>query len=110
MPYYDKNEISELELALVWQYVDKLNKDKKLSTAKQLYSFHCGNCHGQDARGGATQVDLVESSEDFRVWIRKGAAITKPESHYKYMPRWNSMELSNEEIEIIESFVYGLTL
>ena len=39
MPYYDKNEISDLELALVWQYVDKLNRDKKLSTCQTALQF-----------------------------------------------------------------------
>ena len=50
MPYYDAKEISDLELALVWQYVDKLNSKKSLESGEELYNFHCSNRHGLDAR------------------------------------------------------------
>lgn len=99
MPAYDQKSISDQQLAEMWQYLGSFPRP---TTGKELYETFCGNCHGNDGRGGFSGKNVIREIEEFSEYIRKGKNTRYPLNRRKYMPAYRPNELSREEIRLMQ--------
>jgi hypothetical protein len=58
---YAPSSLTDAQLGTIFDYLDSLPQP---TTGEGLYLDYCRNCHGTDARGGVTGVDI--SDKEFR--------------------------------------------
>lgn len=76
-----------------------------------LYVRFCGNCHGADAKGGATGESLFKAAAkdaDVISMVRKGHNGTTYSDRKRYMPSWTADEISDAEVKLIAAHVRSL--
>jgi mono/diheme cytochrome c family protein len=105
MPAYSEAVISDLKLAEIWNFLDRQTSE---SSGEDFYRAYCQNCHGVDARGGMSQQALDSAWDNFALWVRWGQDDGFYGSRSSYMPRWNSWEISEKDLDRIQSHVRTL--
>ncbi len=105
MPAYSKEQVTDKQLAEIWNYLEQLSAR---TSGLELYEGYCANCHGKDAKGGPSQQALPESLETLRLWIRWGQDPGAYLSRGTYMPRWNAWEISEQDIKSIHQHILSL--
>lgn len=77
-----------------------------------LYLRFCGNCHGSDAKGGATGEGLSRAlgKGDATVisMVRKGNGGTTYSDRKKYMPKWTTAEITDDEVKLVTAYLRTL--
>lgn len=108
MPDFPESELSEAQLLdmLTW-----LRSIEKPTTGSGLYEVYCSHCHGVDGRGGESEQDITHdahrSSEVFSM-VRDGHGGTEYDDRSKYMPSWNDLEISDQEVNLIIGYLQEL--
>jgi len=77
------------------------------STDQGLYDDYCGNCHGEDARGGVTHKTIAGKNEFLEV-LRQGKGGSDFAARARYMPSWQAGELEDAIIVRLEAYVGSL--
>ncbi len=101
MPSYSEQDLPKKKLAEIWSF---LRKESVSRSGEGLYNSYCMNCHGIKGEGGITGISLKNKQQVLGLWIRFGGGddITHIET---YMPSFNQLELSDEEIGLISEFL-----
>jgi mono/diheme cytochrome c family protein len=108
MPDFSESDLSEVQLIemLTW-----LRSVQKPTTGSGLYEVYCSHCHGEDGRGGESNQDITHdahrSSEIFSM-VRDGHGGTDYQDRSKYMPSWNDLDLSDQEVNLMIGYLQEL--
>jgi len=101
MPDFSEEVLSESQLVdmLTW-----LRSIEKPTTGAGIYEVYCSHCHGVNGRGGESQQDITHdahrSSEIFHM-VRNGHGGNNYSDRGEYMPSWNDLEISDQEVQLI---------
>jgi mono/diheme cytochrome c family protein len=104
MPSYGKDTLSDIQLN---EIITLLRTIPKPTTGNGLYVRFCQNCHGTNARGGSVGVN-IKNEGNFSNVIRSGKGGVVYSNRNKFMPKWNSTELNDSEIKLIQVYVSKL--
>lgn len=105
MVAYAPGTLEDATLEEIWDYLDTFAQP---TTGEALYMDYCGNCHGADAAGGITGVDIrVELAEIFEK-VREGENVGNYAARGSSMPRFSESRISDAEIQLIADYVAGL--
>ena len=100
---YDAGTVSDAQLSSIFDYLDGFPQP---SDGQGLYLDYCRNCHGTDARGGVTGVDISDKAyNDALEKVREGEGSTNYGSRNMYMPAFPASRLSNAEVRAIADYI-----
>lgn len=106
MPPYGAAGVSDAQLSSIFDYLGSFPQP---SDGRGLYLDYCRNCHGKDARGGVTGVDISDKGyQDALEKIRQGEGGTDYANRAEYMPAFPASTLSDDEVEAITDYIGGL--
>ncbi|MCA9707105.1 MAG: cytochrome c [Myxococcales bacterium] len=107
MAAYDPSVASDTQLEEIWDYLDTFPQP---TTGEGLYLDYCRNCHGADAHGGVTGVDLHEPGAMLELFekVREGENLANPGARTSYMPAFDTTWLTDEEIQLIADHILTL--
>jgi mono/diheme cytochrome c family protein len=105
MVAYAADKLSDANLTLIWDYLDK---PAKPTTGQALYLDYCGNCHGADGKGGPTMRNLLNEVDKVKSMARSGAHLGEFDMRREYMPAFGAAVLSDAELELIRTYVDSL--
>jgi cytochrome c553 len=106
MPKYPPDQLTDVQLQGILTY---MAARPKASSGADLYKDYCQNCHGADAKGGATMRSLAgKPVTKFLTDVRSGHSPGEFANRREYMPKWTPAELSDAEIRLIFMHVSGL--
>lgn len=108
MPAFPADYLEDAELQAV---LDFLSAPPKPATGEGLYRRFCGNCHGDDARGGRVGEALGEAAregDEFLEVVREGSGGSAYGDRTEYMPAWDGGGLTDSEVEAIRSHVVSV--
>lgn len=106
MAAYAPSVVNDDTLEEVWDYLDSFPQP---TTGEALYLDYCRNCHGIDALGGVTGVNIRESEAlaEMLEKVREGEDGSF-DARGSYMPAFDSTWLTDAEIMLIHDYVAGL--
>jgi mono/diheme cytochrome c family protein len=105
MTAYATGSLEDATLEEIWDYLDTLPQP---TTGEALYMDYCRNCHGTDAAGGITGVDIrLELLEIFEQ-VREGENVGNYAARSTSMPAFDESRISDAEIQLIADYVAGL--
>ncbi len=96
--------LSEPALDAILQYLSSFPQP---DTGEGLYIDYCANCHGSDARGGPVAKHIA-GKDEFQEVLRRGKGGQAFNARSRYMPSWQALELSDQEVLLLESYVGSL--
>ena len=99
------NELSDADLMLIWDYLDK---PPQPTTAQGLYLDYCGNCHGADGLGGPTTRNITMELDKLKDNVRSGTHPGEFDMRKEYMPAFSTTRLSDAEVQMIYDYVESL--
>lgn len=100
------DELPDDELAAILGYLSSIPKPV---TGPELFGRFCANCHGGDALGGRVEEAVAgEELDEVYEKVREGHGGTSYGSRTKYMPAWNSAELTDAEVDAIAAYLAAL--
>jgi mono/diheme cytochrome c family protein len=103
MPMYTAAAMSDVQLQAIFAY---LAAPPKATTGQALYKDFCANCHGADARGGATMRNITtQTAAVFIMHVRSGHHPGEFSNRREFMPKWTATELTDAEIRLISTYV-----
>jgi mono/diheme cytochrome c family protein len=105
MVAYDPATLSDATLEEIWDYLDGYPQP---TTGEGLYTDYCRNCHGEDAAGGITGVDIRPELLEIVEKVRFGENVGAYASRSSSMPKFDESMLSDAEIQLIADYVGGL--
>jgi mono/diheme cytochrome c family protein len=108
MVAYSTETLDEATLEEIWDYLDAFPQP---TTGEALYLDYCRNCHGEDAAGGITGIDLREFDDgfaEFRDQVREGDNMSDYSVRTEAMPAFDESRLSDAEIQLIADHVASL--
>lgn len=97
--------LSDAELNMVWDYLDK---PPQPTTGQALYLDYCGNCHGADGKGGPTTRNILMELDNLRDKVTNGAHAGDFGNRKEYMPKLKGAKLTDAEIDLIYAYVDSL--
>ena len=103
MPAYPVETISNQQLDEMFVY---LNSAPKPTSGQGLYNQYCANCHGLDGSGGPSRKGIRGEGETDKV--RNGDGGTNYANRTNYMTGWNTTQLTDAEVQMINAYVAGL--
>jgi mono/diheme cytochrome c family protein len=101
-------EASVLSDAALESIFDWLDEPPQPTTGEGLYLDYCGNCHGADGKGGPTMRPILQELAEIEPLVRQGAHLGEFAMRREYMPAWNTMQLSDAEVDLIYAYVESL--
>jgi mono/diheme cytochrome c family protein len=99
------DKISDMNLALVWDYLDL---PPQPTTGQALYLDYCGNCHGADGKGGPTTRNILNELAKLKDNVRKGTHPGEFDMRKEYMPAFSTTRLSDAEVNLIYTYVESM--
>ena len=106
MPDYVPAALPDATLTGILEYLSSFPQP---TTGEALFTDYCANCHGADATGGVTGVDI--SREPLAELIEHGRAGSHTEDYpnrEEYMPAFGEDVLSDAEFGLISEYVSSL--
>ena len=95
--------VSDAQLSSIFDYLDSFPQP---TDGQGLYLDYCRNCHGTDARGGVTGVDISDKAyKDALEKVRKGEGGTDYGSRDMYMPAFPASRLSDADVRAIADYI-----
>lgn len=107
MAAYAEATVSDAQLEEIWDYLDAFPQP---TTGQALYFDYCRNCHGEDAAGGVTGVNLrdeIEGFADVLENVREGEDAPY-EMRSLYMPGFAATVLTDAEVQLIADHIASL--
>ena len=105
MPAYPEDMISDTQLEEMFTWI---NGQQHPTDGEGLFVQYCSNCHGLDGRGGPVG-EGITGGDSFSGVIRNGKNINDgPGRRRSYMTRWNTNQLTDEEIQLITAYAATL--
>lgn len=105
-PFAEAN-LSDAQLDAIFDYLDATYP--KPADGATLFAEYCRNCHGADALGGETMVNIkVEGAGEYFEKVREGNGGTDYGGRTSYMPAYDASELSDADIQAIVDYVATL--
>jgi mono/diheme cytochrome c family protein len=105
MAAYAPSTVSDGTLEGVWDYLDSFPQP---TTGEGLFLDYCRNCHGVDALGGATGVNITEqSAPDIFDKVREGESVDYS-MRSLYMPAFDATRLSDAEVQLVIDHIASL--
>lgn len=107
MARYAPDLLDDATLEEIWDYLDTFPQP---TTGEALYADYCANCHGVDALGGVTGVDIREPGALLEIFqkVREGENVGAYASRGSAMPRFDESRISDAEIQLIADYVAAL--
>ena len=105
MPAYSRELISDYQLAEIFEGLGQI---RPLESGKDFYESLCANCHGLKGEGGMSRRPIQNKLKRFEPLIRFGAGDANYLSRYQYMPRWNKIQVSDEQIQMMMDYIKGI--
>lgn len=107
MVAYAPGSLEDATLEEIWDYLDTFPQP---TTGEELYMDYCRNCHGMDALGGITAVDIREPEALLEIFekVREGENVGAYASRGSSMPAFDESRISDAEIQLIADYVAGL--
>jgi len=105
MTAYDPGTLSDAMLEEIWDYLDAYPQP---TTGEALYLDYCRNCHGEDAAGGITGVDIREEIYEIFDKVRDGEHVGEWSNRVEAMPAFDESRLSDAEIQLIADHIASL--
>ena len=107
MSAYGPDVISDEQLEEIWDYLGSFPQP---TTGETLYLDYCRNCHGIDAYGGVTGVNLHEPGAMLEIFekVREGENTGNPGARNSYMPAFDATWLTDAEIQMIADHIATL--
>lgn len=103
---YGGSTLSDEQLTTIFDYLDGFPQPL---TGQDLYLDYCGNCHGTDARGGVTGVDISDKAfNDALEKVREGEGGNDYGNRGAYMPAFPRSKLTDDEVELITDYISTL--
>lgn len=100
---YGPSTLTDAELEDIFDYLDSFAQP---TTGEGLYQDNCRNCHGADARGGVTGVDISDKNyEDALEKVRGGEGGNDYADRSQYMPAFAGDVLSDAEVRTIAEYL-----
>jgi mono/diheme cytochrome c family protein len=101
MTAYGTDRVTDVQLN---EIIDFLHAQTRPTTGPELYKTLCANCHGTGNEGGPASESLagrLDSTDD----IRNGKGGTNYGSRLVYMPSWSAAELSDAEVDLLNTYI-----
>lgn len=107
MVAYATETLDDATLEEIWDYLDTFPQP---TTGEALYLDYCRNCHGEDAAGGITGVDIrvAEALAELFEKVREGENVGNYSLRTEAMPAFDESRLSDAEIQLIADHVASL--
>jgi mono/diheme cytochrome c family protein len=107
MVAYATETLDEATLEEIWDYLDAFPQP---TTGEALYLDYCRNCHGEDALGGITGVNIREAEALAEIFeqVREGDNMADYSVRTEAMPAFDDSRLSDAEIQLIADHVDSL--
>jgi mono/diheme cytochrome c family protein len=107
MAAYGPGTASDATLEEVWDYLDSFPQP---TTGEGLFLDYCRNCHGEDASGGVTGVDLREADALAEIFeqVREGDGDGNFAARDEFMPAFDTTRLSDAEVQLIADHIASL--
>jgi mono/diheme cytochrome c family protein len=107
MVAYDTDTLSDATLEEIWDYLDAFPQP---TTGEALYLDYCRNCHGEDALGGITGVNIrePEALAELSEKVREGESVGNYDARTEAMPAFDDSRLSDAEVQLIADHVASL--
>lgn len=107
MNAYSAETLPDETLEEIWDYLDSFPQP---TTGETLYLDYCRNCHGVDALGGITGVNLSAEDKTFAEileTVREGEneGGGGPEQRSLYMPAFSESRLTDAEVQLIADHI-----
>jgi mono/diheme cytochrome c family protein len=100
---YGATVVSDGQLSSIFDYLDAFPQP---TDGQGLYLDYCRNCHGTDARGGVTGVDISDKEyNDALEKVRVGEGGTDYGSRDMYMPAFPASRLSDADVRAIADYI-----
>lgn len=98
-------ELSDSNLTLIWDYLDK---PPQPTTGQALYHDYCANCHGADGKGGPTGRAITNELAKLKQQVRSGASLGQFAKRKNFMPAFTTAKISDAELNLIYTYVGSL--
>lgn len=105
MAAYPPEALSDDQLESIWDYLDGFPQP---STGEGLYLDYCRNCHGVDALGGVTGVDIRDAELDELIDDVRDGKDDSFADRSGYMPARGPSELTDAELAMIAEHIATL--
>ena len=102
---YAPGTLDDATLTEIWDYLDSFPQP---TTGEGLYLDYCRNCHGEDAAGGITGVDIRPELGEIFEKVREGEHVGDWANRAEAMPIFDESRLSDAEIQLIADHVATL--
>jgi len=102
---FKTSDLSDADLTLIWDYLDK---PPQPTTGQTLYHDYCANCHGADGKGGPTGRGITNELAKLKSQVRSGAGLNQIGTRRNYMPAFPTSRLSDAEVNLIYTYVDSL--
>ncbi len=109
MPAFEEVHLTSDQLDELLMYLASLPRP---DSGPELYRTYCGNCHGGDGGGGVTGSSLSEALTDttaFLSGVRQGFGGSNYADRARYMPAWDSGQITDAEVRAIRTYLQSLT-
>jgi mono/diheme cytochrome c family protein len=95
--------VSDAQLEEIWDWLDAFEQP---TTGEGLYVDYCGNCHGDDAAGGAVGKDIRDKElGDIQEKVRRGEGLGSVGARARYMPARGTSALTDAEVQAIADYI-----
>ena len=105
MVAYEPGTLPDATLEEIWDYLDTYPQP---TTGEALYMDYCRNCHGEDAAGGITGVDIRPELGEIFEKVREGENVGAWSNRPEAMPAFDESRLTDAEIQLIADHVATL--
>lgn len=107
MVAYATGSLADATLEEIWDYLDTFPQP---TTGEALYVDYCRNCHGTDALGGITDVNIREPGALAEIFekVREGENVGNYAARGSSMPAFDEGRISDAEIQLIADYLAGL--
>jgi mono/diheme cytochrome c family protein len=107
MVAYSIDTLSDATLEEIWDYLDAFPQP---TTGEALYFDYCRNCHGEDALGGVTGVNVREPGAlaELSEKVRQGENVGNYGARTESMPAFDDSRLSDAEVQLIADHIASL--
>jgi mono/diheme cytochrome c family protein len=100
---YAPSTVTDAQLSSIFDYLDGFPQP---TTGEGLYLDYCRNCHGTNARGGVTGVDISDKEyQDVLEKVREGEGGNNYANRAEYMPGFSADALSDAEVRAIAEYI-----
>lgn len=107
MVRYAPDTLGNDTLEEIWDYLDT---PPQPTTGEALYVDYCRNCHGVDALGGITGVNILEPGALAELFdkVRNGENVGAYQNRGSAMPAFGPERISDEEVQLIADYLATL--